>query len=129
MSPVAANAASGPVSLDNYSQDHSDVNPRRNIAKDGVKFLSFSRHVKASFLRARTAPRRTASTYAEMTANGRTTVPENAPQDAPHHIPAPGEPSIPELEEDENIPPRPEEEVADVLRARPDVEDHSRHPE
>ena len=48
---------------------------------------------------------------------------------APHdHIPAPDEASIPELEEDENIAPRPEEEIADVLRAKPDVEDHSEHP-
>lgn len=45
------------------------------------------------------------------------------------HIPLPGEPSVPELEADENIAPRPEEEIADVLRAKPDVEDHSRHPE
>lgn len=44
-----------------------------------------------------------------------------------HHIPEPGEPSVPELEEDENIAPRPEEEIADVLRAKPDLEDHSRH--
>ena len=45
---------------------------------------------------------------------------------SPHeHIPGPGEPSVPELEEDETIPPRPEEEIADVLRAEPDVEDHS----
>ncbi|MFH8249079.1 hypothetical protein ACH3VR_01765 [Microbacterium sp. B2969] len=44
----------------------------------------------------------------------------------PHHIPAPDEPSVPELEEDENIAPRPEEEIADVLRAEPDVEDHAR---
>jgi hypothetical protein len=43
------------------------------------------------------------------------------------HIPAPGEPSVPELEEDETIPPRPEEEVADELRAEPDVADHSEH--
>jgi hypothetical protein len=41
------------------------------------------------------------------------------------HVPAPDEPTIPELEVDENIAPRPEEEIADVLRARPDVEDHS----
>lgn len=54
---------------------------------------------------------------------------ENTSHDTTHHIPAPGEPSVPELEEDENIPPRPEEEAADVLRARPDVEDHSRQPE
>ena len=45
------------------------------------------------------------------------------------HIPGPGEPSVPELEVDETIPPRPEEEIADVVRAKPDVEDHSRHPE
>ncbi|WP_203580258.1 hypothetical protein [Microbacterium hibisci] len=41
------------------------------------------------------------------------------------HIPAPGEPSIPELEVDETIAPRPEEEIADALRAEPDVRDHS----
>lgn len=34
--------------------------------------------------------------------------------------------TIPELEEDQTIPPRPEEEIADILRAIPDVEDHSR---
>ena len=49
---------------------------------------------------------------------------------SPHeHIPGPDEPTVPELEEDETIPPRPEEEIADLLRAKPDVEDHSRHPE
>ena len=45
------------------------------------------------------------------------------------HIPGPDEPSVPELEVDETIPPRPEEEIADVLRAEPDVEDHTRHPQ
>lgn len=45
------------------------------------------------------------------------------------HIPGPDEPTIPELEVDETIPPRPEEEIADVARAEPDVDDHSRHPE
>jgi len=48
---------------------------------------------------------------------------------SPKHIPGPGEPSVPELEDDETIPPRPEEAIADVARATPDVEDHSRHPE
>ena len=51
---------------------------------------------------------------------------EHSPE---HHIPGPDEPSVPELEVDENIAPRPEEEIADVLRAKPDVADHSRHPE
>lgn len=37
------------------------------------------------------------------------------------------EPTIPELEADESIAPRPEEEIADVLRAEPDVADHSAH--
>lgn len=53
-----------------------------------------------------------------------------APHAQPHHephIPAPDEPSIPELELDETIAPRPEEELADLLRADPDVEDHT-HP-
>lgn len=53
----------------------------------------------------------------------------SAPQSghpAHDHVPAPDEPSVPELEEDENIAPRPEEEIADILRAEPDVEDHSR---
>lgn len=39
-----------------------------------------------------------------------------------HHIPEPGESSVPEIEVDENIAPRPEEEVADVARAEPDNE-------
>lgn len=47
----------------------------------------------------------------------------------PAHVPGPDEPSVPELEVDETIPPRPEEEIADVGRAEPDVEDHSRHAE
>ncbi|SFN89498.1 hypothetical protein [Mycetocola miduiensis] len=38
------------------------------------------------------------------------------------------EPTIPELEVDESIAPRPEEEIADALRAEPDVEDHGRNP-
>lgn len=46
-----------------------------------------------------------------------------------HHIPAADEPSVPELEANETIPPRAEEEIADMLRAEPDLEDHSGHPE
>jgi hypothetical protein len=42
------------------------------------------------------------------------------------NVPGPDEPTVPQLEEDETIPPRPEEEIADVLRAEPDVEDHRR---
>ncbi|HWS49798.1 MAG TPA: hypothetical protein VN241_02205 [Microbacterium sp.] len=45
------------------------------------------------------------------------------------HIPGPDEATVPELEIDESVAPRPEEEVADLLRAEPDVEDHSRQPE
>ena len=48
---------------------------------------------------------------------------------SPGHIPGPDEPTVPELEVNETIAPRPEEEIADVLRAKPDVEDHSQHPE
>jgi peroxiredoxin len=44
----------------------------------------------------------------------------------PDHVPGPDEQTVPELEEDENIAPRPEEEIADALRAKPDVTDHSR---
>jgi len=50
---------------------------------------------------------------------------ENGERSAHPHIPAPGEPTIPELEEDENTAPRPEEEIADLLRAEPDTQDHS----
>ncbi|WP_336645480.1 hypothetical protein [Microbacterium sp. USHLN186] len=45
---------------------------------------------------------------------------------APAHVPAPGEASVPEIEQDETIAPRPEEEIADVLRAEPDTADHTR---
>lgn len=49
-------------------------------------------------------------------------------EQSPHsHIPGPGEQSLPELEVDQSIAPRPEEEIADVLRAKLDVEDHSEH--
>ncbi|QPZ39579.1 hypothetical protein [Paramicrobacterium chengjingii] len=41
-------------------------------------------------------------------------------------VPVPGEHKVPELEADETVAPRPEEEIADELRAEPDVEDHSR---
>jgi hypothetical protein len=46
---------------------------------------------------------------------------------SPHeHIPAADEPTIPQLEDDQTVAPRPEEEIADELRAKPDVEDHTR---
>jgi hypothetical protein len=48
---------------------------------------------------------------------------------AHEHVPGPDEPSIPELEVDETIAPRPEETIADELRAEPDVADHSHHAE
>ena len=43
------------------------------------------------------------------------------------HIPAAGEASVPKIEVDENVAPRPEEEIADVARAQPDTTDHG-HP-
>ncbi|WP_417512350.1 hypothetical protein [Microbacterium sp.] len=54
----------------------------------------------------------------------------NSHDDQPHpkHIPSPSEATVPEIELDENIAPRPEEEVADLLRAEPDVEDHGQRP-
>lgn len=51
---------------------------------------------------------------------------QNAQEHA-HHVPEPGEPSVPQLEDDETIAPRPEEDLADLLRAAPDVTDHSHH--
>ena len=46
----------------------------------------------------------------------------------PDHVPGPDDVTVPELEYDETIAPRPEEEIADVARAKPDVEDHSASP-
>ncbi len=51
------------------------------------------------------------------------------PHAAHDHVPGPGEHSIPELEADQTHAPRPEEEIADLLRAEPDVADHTEHPE
>lgn len=48
-----------------------------------------------------------------------------SPSESREHVPAPGEVTVPELEEDENVAPRPEEDIADVLRAKPDTHDHS----
>ena len=39
-------------------------------------------------------------------------------------VPGPGDSSIPEIEFDQNVAPRPEEQIADVARAVPDVKDH-----
>lgn len=36
----------------------------------------------------------------------------------------PGHDDVPTLEEDESVPPRPEEEIADVARSEPDVLGH-----
>jgi hypothetical protein len=44
----------------------------------------------------------------------------------PERIPSADESDLPVLEADQTIPPRPEEEIADALRAKPDVADHSR---
>jgi hypothetical protein len=49
--------------------------------------------------------------------------------DHPEHIPAPDEPTVPQIEDDQTIAPRPEEEIADELRATPDVADHSQRSE
>jgi hypothetical protein len=43
-------------------------------------------------------------------------------------IPGPDGLTVPELEVDQTIAPRPEEEIADLLRAKPDFEDHSQQP-
>ncbi|MGC5626673.1 hypothetical protein ACPYO6_00320 [Georgenia sp. Z1344] len=41
----------------------------------------------------------------------------------PHeHLSATGEPSVPVVESDQDLAPRPEEEIADQLRAEPDDE-------
>jgi len=39
-------------------------------------------------------------------------------------VSTPAEHEVPELEVDETVPPRPEEEIADVARAVPDPEGH-----
>jgi hypothetical protein len=36
---------------------------------------------------------------------------------------------VPQIEDDQTIAPRPEEEIADELRATPDVADHSQRSE
>lgn len=48
-------------------------------------------------------------------------------QSSHEHPPGAEEGAVPTLEVDQTIAPRPEEEIADLLRAKPDVEDHSQH--
>ena len=47
-----------------------------------------------------------------------------APREKPEFDPAPGEEPIQELEDDQTIAPRPEEELADRLRSEPDADGH-----
>jgi hypothetical protein len=42
-------------------------------------------------------------------------------------VPGPNDAAVPTIESDQTVAPRPEEEIADLLRAKPDVEDHSQH--
>jgi hypothetical protein len=56
------------------------------------------------------------------------TVSSHSKHSSQERVPAPEAPTVPELEVDETIAPRPEEEIADVSRAQPDTEDHGQHP-
>lgn len=53
--------------------------------------------------------------------------PADSAASAHPHVPRPDEPTVPELEDDEDVAPRPEEEIADALRAEPDTTDHAPH--
>lgn len=50
-------------------------------------------------------------------------------QSPPDRVPGPNDTTVPGREDDETVAPRPEEEIADVSRAEPDVEDHSQQPD
>ena len=69
---------------------------------------------------------RRGAAYAVTIANERSAVTSTEYPDT-HDAPDPDVPSFPEIEFDQNVAPRPEEEIADVARAEPDVEDHGRH--
>lgn len=53
----------------------------------------------------------------------------SAPNHHEHHVPAEGEPAVPEIEDDETVAPRPEEEAANYSRSAPDTEDHGHRAE
>lgn len=65
------------------------------------------------------------SAYAGETPIEGFTVTDRHDHSAPENIPGPDEASVPELEADETIAPRPEEEIAEVLRSEPDLRDHA----
>lgn len=60
-----------------------------------------------------------------VSSEGGAFVSETDARSAHAHVPAPGEPTVPELEQDENVAPRPEEEIAHLLRAEPDEDDRT----
>ncbi|WP_203654648.1 hypothetical protein [Demequina activiva] len=50
-------------------------------------------------------------------------------EQSPHESsPGPGQPDVPEIEEDQTVAPRPEEEIADIARSEPDPQGHGAHP-
>ena len=55
----------------------------------------------------------------------------HADHDQPPHesSPAADQPDVPEIEEDQTVAPRPEEEIADVARSEPDPQGHGDHSE
>lgn len=75
-----------------------------------------------------TPPKSTDAYIASLDDRAGAEQPKRIDQDAEPHIPLAGEASVPELEVDENVAPRPEEEIADVARAEPDTTDRG-HPE
>src|SRR3546814_10873091 len=58
--------------------------------------------------------------YAEDVVDRRIVMSAHTESPPPERHPSPDEPTIPEIEADETIAPRPEEEIADLLRAEPD---------
>lgn len=50
-------------------------------------------------------------------------------EQTPHEsIPGADHPDVPEIEEDQTVAPRPEEEIADIARAEPDPHGHGDQP-
>jgi len=61
----------------------------------------------------------------EAEADDRSGMTDGAASSGHEPVPVPDEPTVPEVEADETVAPRPEEEIADILRAEPDTHDHS----
>jgi hypothetical protein len=113
--------ASGALASEKHAESTSD-GPGAAGEGDSACFSDRISHEGAG--RSAPSPGQSATDHPHIEIERRSAMTSPAEGPSSDGVPNPDEPTIPEIEDDENVAPRPEEAIADVARAVPDVEDH-----